>query len=77
MAEELPEWRCPRCGSDRKVSTSLDCGYTRTPQCVPCGHYDTATTLGPGWRAEHEQRQAEIRDENRRRGEYASDGARG
>ena len=33
------------------LSASLDTGYTRIPQCVPCGHYDTATVLGPGWKA--------------------------
>lgn len=33
------DFRCPRCGSNRFVSVSLDTGYTRIPQCVPCGHY--------------------------------------
>jgi uncharacterized Zn finger protein len=35
MPEEL--FRCPRCGSNRFVSVSYDRGYTRLPQCVPCG----------------------------------------
>ena len=28
---------CPRCGSPRWVSVSLDGAWTRRPQCVPCG----------------------------------------
>ncbi len=37
---------CPRCGSPEWVSISLDQGYTRRAQCVPCGaiHRDA---LGP------------------------------
>lgn len=44
------DWRCPRCGSAHGVYTSLDNGWKRIPQCVPCGFYDTTTVLGPGWR---------------------------
>jgi hypothetical protein len=40
------EHPCPRCGSDRWVSVSLDEGYTRRAQCIPCGHVHAA--LGPG-----------------------------
>lgn len=45
-----PKPRCPACGSDRWVSVSLNGGYTRIPQCVPCGAYHKAV-LGPGWRS--------------------------
>lgn len=38
---------CPRCGSTRWVSVSLNGGWTRVPQCVPCGAIHPAT-LGPG-----------------------------
>lgn len=53
---------CPRCGSPRWVSVSLNEGYTRVPQCVPCGAIHKAT-LGPGWKAEYERRGREIRRE--------------
>lgn len=49
--QRMAEWRCPRCGSNRWVSVSLDYAITRIPQCVPCGHYDHTIVLGPGWRA--------------------------
>jgi len=39
---------CPRCGSDRWVSVSLDGGWTRLAQCVPCGQVHAK--LGPGWK---------------------------
>lgn len=41
---------CPRCGSLRWVSVSLDGGWTRRAQCVPCGAYH-AGSIGPGWRS--------------------------
>lgn len=41
---------CPRCLSDRWVSVSLDGGWTRRAQCVPCGAYHPYT-IGPGWRS--------------------------
>ncbi len=41
---------CPRCGSLNWVSVSLDQGYTRRAQCVPCGHIHSGI-LGPGWKA--------------------------
>lgn len=47
--ETDPELTCPRCGSDRWVSVSLDEGWTRRAQCVPCGQVHAP--LGPGWRA--------------------------
>lgn len=40
--------RCPACGSTSWVSVSLDEGYTRRAQCVPCGKVHAP--LGPGWR---------------------------
>jgi DNA-directed RNA polymerase subunit RPC12/RpoP len=58
---------CPACGSRRWVGVSLNGGWTRIPQCVPCGAYHRHT-LGPGWRAEQERRGREIRDEKRRAG---------
>ncbi len=39
--------RCPSCGSPRWVSVSLDGGWTRKAQCVPCGAYHPGT-IGPG-----------------------------
>ena len=59
---------CPQCGSSKWISVSLNEGYTRIPQCVPCGAYHRHT-LGPGWRALHEQRGREIREEKKSRGE--------
>lgn len=50
------EHRCPRCGSPRWVSASLDEGWTRIAQCIPCGAY--GDKLGPGWRAEQAAQQA-------------------
>jgi len=44
--------RCPRCRSDRWVSVSLDGGYTRRAQCIPCGAYHEPV-IGPGWRAKN------------------------
>lgn len=44
------EGRCPRCGSDRWISVSLNEGYTRIPQCVQCGTYHGGVVLGPGWK---------------------------
>lgn len=38
-------WTCPRCGSPRWVSASLNEGLTRIPQCVPCGHYDASVLI--------------------------------
>jgi rubredoxin len=46
--EDDGEHRCPRCGSTRWVSVSLDEGYTRRAQCIPCGHVHAK--LGPGWK---------------------------
>lgn len=43
--------RCPRCGSPDWVSISLDEGWTRLRQCIPCGTVHRGK-LGPGWRAE-------------------------
>jgi transcription elongation factor Elf1 len=40
---------CPVCGSERWVSISLDQGYTRRAQCVPCGAIHPGV-IGPGWR---------------------------
>lgn len=42
--------RCPRCASPRWVSVSLDGGWTRLAQCVPCGAYHPGT-IGPGWKS--------------------------
>jgi transcription elongation factor Elf1 len=42
--------RCPRCGSTRWVSVSLNGGYTRQAQCVPCGAYHPGN-IGPGWKS--------------------------
>lgn len=41
---------CPKCGSPRWVSVSLDGGWTRRAQCVPCGAYHRPT-IGPGYKA--------------------------
>lgn len=41
---------CPRCGSPRWVSVSLDGGWTRRAQCVPCGAHHKPV-IGPGWRS--------------------------
>lgn len=45
-----PAHACPRCGSPQWVSVSLDEGYTRHAQCVPCGTMHPGV-IGPGWRA--------------------------
>ena len=63
---ESEDWKCPKCGSTRWVSTSIDQGYSRIPQCVPCGHYDTLTRLGPGWRSPYQERLAAATAETRR-----------
>lgn len=42
--------QCPRCGSARWVSVSLDGGYTRRAQCVPCGAHHKPM-IGPGWKS--------------------------
>lgn len=47
-ADEVPP--CPRCRSTEWVSVSLDGGWTRKAQCVPCGHVQPKT-IGPGWKA--------------------------
>jgi len=31
------EWRCKACGSKRWVQVSLNGGWTKSAQCVPCG----------------------------------------
>lgn len=36
-SEPEPKPGCPKCGSPRWVAASLDEGYTRRRQCVPCG----------------------------------------
>lgn len=41
---------CPRCKSPRWVSVSLDGGYTRRAQCVPCGALHIPV-IGPGWKS--------------------------
>jgi hypothetical protein len=48
----MPEenFQCQRCGSSRFVSISLDGGYTRRPQCVPCGRVDSRY-FGHGWKS--------------------------
>lgn len=43
---------CPRCGSPRWLSVSLDGGWSRRAQCVPCGAYH-APVIGPGWKAKN------------------------
>lgn len=45
--EEPAKPTCPRCGSPRWVSVSLDEGWTRRAQCVPCGAYHPGV-IGPG-----------------------------
>lgn len=40
----------PRCASPRWVSVSLDGGFTRRAQCVPCGAVHDPV-IGPGWRS--------------------------
>lgn len=37
MATDPETIRCPRCRSGRYVSASIDGGWTRHAQCVPCG----------------------------------------
>lgn len=43
VAEQVEDWRCPRCGSPRWVAASLtgpvSLGGRAIRQCVPCGHY--------------------------------------
>lgn len=39
---DLNAVRCPRCGSEQRVSVSFTGGATRGNQCVPCG-----ATYGP------------------------------
>lgn len=56
-----PKRRCPRCGSREWVSVSLDEGYTRLAQCVPCGAMHPGV-IGPGWRTEEYQRAAQRRE---------------
>jgi hypothetical protein len=41
---------CPRCLSPQWVSVSLDGGWTRKAQCVPCGAYHPGS-IGPGWKS--------------------------
>lgn len=41
---------CPRCGSTEWLSISLDTGFSRRAQCVPCGTVHPGV-LGPGWKA--------------------------
>lgn len=36
----VDEWTCARCGSPRWVAVSLDEGFSRKRQCVPCGRVD-------------------------------------
>lgn len=60
---ELQE-TCSRCGSNRWVSISLDEGWTRVAQCVPCGAI--GPKLGKGWRQLHYERGQEIRCEKER-----------
>jgi transcription elongation factor Elf1 len=50
-ATEQPERTCPRCNSTRWVPVSLDTGWTRRAQCVPCGAIHPGT-IGPGWKTE-------------------------
>lgn len=50
MAKTKSKPRCPRCGSPRWVSVSLNGGYTRHAQCVPCGAYHPVV-IGPGWKS--------------------------
>lgn len=50
MGPHMSEPRCPRCGSPRWASVSLDGGYTRRAQCIPCGTYHKPV-IGPGWRS--------------------------
>lgn len=50
IVEEPEEPRCPKCKSTRWVSVSLDGGYTRKAQCVPCGAYHVVN-IGPGWQS--------------------------
>lgn len=45
-----PKPTCPRCGSLRWVSVSLNGGWTRLAQCVPCGAYHKVV-IGPGWKS--------------------------
>jgi transcription elongation factor Elf1 len=48
MTEEQEVHTCPRCRSTWWVSVSVDGGWTRRAQCVPCGAVHAK--LGPGWR---------------------------
>lgn len=59
---EEPERICRRCGSPRWVSVSLDEGWTRLAQCVPCGAYHP-DKLGPGWKAELAARGKALQEE--------------
>jgi transcription elongation factor Elf1 len=44
------EPQCPCCGSPKWVSVSLDTGFTRRAQCVPCGAIHKPV-IGPGWKS--------------------------
>lgn len=50
MSQPSPTPQCPRCGSPRWVSVSLDEGWTRRAQCVACGALH-GPVIGPGWRS--------------------------
>lgn len=50
MTETRTKPRCSGCGSPRWVSVSLDDGYTRRAQCIPCGTYHEPV-IGPGWQS--------------------------
>lgn len=47
---DIEKPRCPQCGSTRWVSVSLDEGWTRRAQCVPCGAYHKPM-IGPGYKS--------------------------
>ena len=47
--------RCPQCGSIKWVSVSLDEGWTRRAQCIPCGAYHAVGVIGPGYKARNSQ----------------------
>lgn len=49
---EIETPRCPACGSTRWVSVSLDEGWSRRAQCVPCGAYH-APMIGYGYKSAH------------------------
>lgn len=57
---------CASCGSVRWVSVSLDEGWTRRAQCIPCGAYHPVGVIGPGYRARNFQDEEAVHPDYRK-----------